>query len=283
MPEKETNMHREILEKTSELTLALGLDESPMGLHYTNTSPDNAFSPRETDTPTREKETAGQIDWPAVFGNFSCALGHIWRARRKHSAAAFSARRFGCPGGAFWLGFLKPQAETIIHYVSTGVPGQLPGECYCDSPDAIRGIFEYVDPRPAPAEWCVVKPLDRFAENETPELVIHFARPESLCGLHQLATFVTGDPEVVAAPFSAACGSLAAWPLHYLQKGRTRAVVGGLDPSARKFFKTDELSFTVPWDMHIQMAMRHKESFLSTKTWAGVSQKIARSRRAWGE
>ncbi len=41
-------------------------------------------------------------------------MGHIWRARKKQSIAYFSAEQFGCPGGAFWLGFNKPQAETIM-------------------------------------------------------------------------------------------------------------------------------------------------------------------------
>jgi hypothetical protein len=38
--------------------------------------------------------------------------------------------------------------------------------------------------------------------DEQPLLVTIFTRPESLCGLHQLVTFVTNDPEVVASPWS---------------------------------------------------------------------------------
>ena len=122
-----------------------------------------------------------------------------------------------------------------------------------------------------------------FEKNEQPELVLFFCRPESLCGLHQLAAFVTNDPEVVASPWSAGCGSIAAWPLHYLDKGLTKAVVGGWDPSARKFYKTDELSFAVPYAMFADMVARYGQSFLSTKTWTTVRKKIDRSRRCWGE
>ena len=259
----------------------LGLNEEPLGLFYTNAEPAEGTTPRPMDTPTREKEIAQQIDWQAVFGNFSCALGHIWRARKKKQAAYFSAEQFGCPGGAFWLGFIKPQTEAIISYVSTGIPGAFEGELYCDSPDELRRIFSEVDPRPAPAKYCVIKPLSLFSEQENPELVIFFARPESLSGLHQLATFVTNDPEVVASPWSAACGGLAAWPLHYLAKSQNRAVISGWDPSARKFFNTDELSFTVPLAMFEQMLERYEQSFLSTKTWGVVQKKIARSNKAW--
>lgn len=261
----------------------LGLDEEPMGLFYADARPAEGFTPKPIDLPTREKEVRNEIDWKSVFADFSCAMGHIWRARKKRAAAYFSAEQFGCPGAAFWLGFNKPQTETIIHYVSTGIPNWTAGEHYCSSPDQLRRIFAHVDPRPAPKPYCVVKPIGLFAGSEAPELVTFFARPESLCGLHQLAAYVTDDPEVVASPWSAACGSLAIWPLHYLAKGERKAVIGGWDPSARKFYKTDELSFTVPADIFGGMLERYGESFLTRETWPVVLKKIARSKKAWSE
>lgn len=261
----------------------LGYDEEPMGIFYTDARPEEALTPGPLDLPTREKEQKGQIDWQAVFGDFSCVIGHIWRARKKKVPACFDSNHFGCPGGSFFLGFMKPQTETIIHYVSTGFPGQMEGELYCDSPDVLRGIFEYIDPPSAPGAFCVVKPLSLFEAGETPELVAFFARPETMCGLHQLAAFVTHEPEVVASPWGAACTNLITWPRKYQAQGKQRAVIGGWDPSARKFFKTDELSMTVPYGMFTQMLERFEESFLKTKTWAIVRKKIARSRRTWGE
>jgi uncharacterized protein (DUF169 family) len=261
----------------------LGLDEPPLGLMYSDQAPAEGFAPKPSDLPTREKELAGQIDWQAVFGTFSCAIGHLWRARKKQTAAFFSAERFGCPGASFWMGFNKPQTETIIGYVSSGIPNWTEGEHYCDSPDTLRQIFEFVDPPAAPKKYCVFKPMTQVLEGETPALVMFFARPESLCGLHQLAAFVTNDPEVVVSPWSAGCGSLVAWPQHYLVRGQNKAVIGGWDPSARKFYKTDELSFTTPFPMFVAMIRRHGESFLATKTWRTVQKKIARSKNAWGE
>ena len=81
----------------------------------------------------------------------------------------------------------------------------------------------------------------------------------------------------------AACTNLITWPLKYLDRGEKRAVLGGWDPSARKFFKTDELTFTVPFSMFLQMFERFEASFLTTKTWGNVQKKIARSKKAWGE
>lgn len=270
-------------EKLRQLLDRLRLTEEPIGLFYTDTEPEKGFSPEPQERPTPEREARGEINWQAVFGSFSCVMGNIWRARKKQTAAWFSADRYGCPGGSFFLGFHKPQTETIIRYVSSGIPNFSAGEHYCESPDALRRIFEITDPRPAPATYCVCKPLSQFTGHEQPELVIFFARPESLCGLHQLATFATNDPEVVASPWSAACGGAVTWPLRYKERGLLRAVIGGWDPSARKYMKTDELFFSVPYPLFETMVNRSPESFLFTKTWDLVLKKIDRSATVWGE
>jgi len=176
-------MNQEIAKSLPQFLEVLGLDEEPMGIFYTDEKPADGFSPKPTDLPTREKEIKNEIDWQAVFAQFSCVIGNIWRARKKKTAAYFSAEQFGCPGGAFWLGFLKPQTETIIHYVSTGIHNRMEGEFYCDSPDSLRQIFEYVDPRPAAHKFCIFKFLSSFSDDENPELVTFFSRPEALSGL----------------------------------------------------------------------------------------------------
>jgi COG2043 family uncharacterized protein len=119
--------------------------------------------------------------------------------------------------------------------------------------------------------------------DENPELVSFFVRPETLSGLHRLVTYITSDSEAVVSPWSAACGSLVGMPLVYLSKGLNKTVIGGMDLSARKFFKNDELSFTVPFGMFTEMTNRFDESFLKTNTWANVQKKITRSKKAWGE
>lgn len=276
-------MEKSLMAKAKEFGDILGLDDEPMGLYCTDDEPEDGFSPKPGDLPTREKEQKGEVNWQAVFGNFSCAIGHIWRARKKKKPAYFSTERFGCLGAAFFLGFNKPQVEAIVHYVSTGIPDFVDGEFYCDSPDATRKFFNYIDPVPVPKKFLVVKGISLFKDDEQPEFVSFFCRPEVMSGLNQLAAFLTNDAEVVVSPWSASCGGLYAWPAHYKAKGLKRAVIGGWDPSARKFFKTDELSFTVPFDMFEDMVNRHRESFLKTETWRKCKKKVERSKKAWGE
>ena len=261
----------------------LGLDEEPMGMFYTDQQPEEGLSPKPGLLPSAEEEARGEADFEALFGSFSCVIGHIWRARRKKTAAWFDREHFGCPGGAFYLGFQKPQLEAIVHYVSTGIPGMMEGERYLASPEATRDFFTAIDPRPAPARYCVFKPVGLFGPNEAPEIIVFFARPEAMSGLHQLASFVTDDMEAVASPFGAGCSNIVTWPLRYLEQGRLKAVLGGWDPSARKYFKTDEITLAVPDRMYEMMLARWPESFLTAREWATTKKKIARSRRAWGE
>jgi uncharacterized protein (DUF169 family) len=271
------------LTKVREFLGALGMTEEPMGMVYTNDSPTECVAPKHGTMPTIEDEATQRVDWAAINASWTCVIGVLWRARKKKTVAVFDREHFGCLGGAFYLGFLKPQLDTIAYYVSTGIPGRLEGEHYFESPEVSRNFFNTIDPQPASARFCIFKPISLFGEHEKPELVIFFSRPESIAGLHQLATFVTNDFEAVTSPFGAGCSNIVTWPLRYLAQGKLKAVLGGWDPSDRKFLKPDEITFTVPFEMFTRMVNRWPESFLKTATWEAVTKKVERSRKAWGE
>ncbi|GEM_PF-176236 len=260
------------------------LYEEPMGVYYTDNPPADCISPKPAKLPTYEEEQQGKLDLREVFGNFSCIFQSVWRARRKQTAACFDREHFGCLGGAFNLGYIKPQLELIVRYVSTGMPG-LPGEHYLDSPEAVRSLFDAIDPRPVPAPFCVFKPLSMFESGEQPELVVFFDRPESISGLHQLCSFVTNDFNIVRSPMGAGCSNIVGWPINYLEKGELKAVLGGWDPACSKYFRTDEITLTVPFELFRMMVERWRESFLTHKGsgWEVNRKKAQRSRKKWGE
>ena len=261
----------------------LGLNEEPMGLYYTNQQPSEGFHPKERKLPTAEEEAKGTIDWGSVFKSFSCVVGTIWRARKKATAAYFDRDHFGCLGAAFYLGFTERPLNFLAQFVSTGVPHRFEGERYLESPEVTRSFFATIDPRTAPQRFCVFKPISQFSAYEQPEVVVFFARSEIICGLHQLATFVTNDFEAVCSPFGPGCASIVTWPLQLIAQGKFKAVLGGWDPSDRRYLKTDELTFSVPFEMYTRMISRWPESFVTTNTWSTVRKKIARSSKVWGE
>ena len=274
-----------IIEATKIFLEHLGLDEEPFGVYYDDTKPEKSFGPKPGVPISRELEDQGQVDMQAVFKNFSCVIGNIWLARKKHCAAYISTEEYGCLGGVFYCSMMKPNLRFIEHYVTTGFEGTpIHGERYLPSPEAMRKFLDKVDPRKAPAKYCIFKPLSHFSDGEEPEFVIFFARPEVLCGLFTHTTFTTGEVDSVASPFGAGCTNIIAWPLFYKEQGMEKAVLGGFDPSARKFMKTDELTFTVPWSLYQKMLKTLPESMFNVGTdWAVVRKKVDRSAKAWGE
>ena len=209
---------------------ALGLPEEPFGMFYTDSEPESGYVPKEGAAFSYEMEQAGELNGAALWQNWSCVMGNIWLARKKKTAAYFEAKRFGCVGGSFYLGFHKPQLDMIARYVSTGIPGLSQGERYLASPEVTRDYFTQIDPRPAPARFCVFKPVSQFKEGEEPEVVTFFARSEVMSGLCTLATFATGDFEIVVSPFGAGCSYIVTWPLRYLSQGKTQGRSRRLGP-----------------------------------------------------
>ncbi|MCL1915486.1 MAG: DUF169 domain-containing protein [Desulfovibrionaceae bacterium] len=275
---------RKVMEKTARLLELLGHEEIPFGVYYSAVKPEGGFGPKPGEVFSREREEAGQIDWGKAFGNFSCTVGNLWLARKKRRAAWISHQECGCMGGGFYAGLYRPYLETNVFYVSTGIPGTpMEGEHYLPSPESMRVFMQDSTPPAASGKYCVLKPLDQFAAGESPLVAAFFARPEVLSGLYALACYAAGHHLAVVSPFSAACGSIIAWPLAYQARGEERAVLGGFDLSARKFLKTDELIFSVPLSLYRKMLEAMESSALTRGTWAGVRKKARKSLRAWGE
>lgn len=274
-----------IMDETKRLLEHLGLDEEPIGVYYADEKPENAFGPKAGPPISRELEERGEIDMHGVLEHFSCVIGNVWLARKKKGAAYISEQEYGCPGGIYYTAMQKPNLRFIEHYVTTGFEGTpVHGERYLPSPEAMRKFLAEVEPREAPGKYCIFKPLSLFADDEQPEFVIFFARPEVLSGLFTLTTFTTGEVDCVASPFGAGCTNILGWPLYYQEKGEEKAVLGGFDPSARKYMKTDELTFTVSWDLYQKMLQAVSESIFNVDgEWATVRKKVNRSARTWGE
>lgn len=274
-----------ILDGTATFMEHLGLSEEPFGVHYADTKPENAYGPKVGTPISRELEDRGELDMMAVMGTFSCVMGNVWLARKKHGAAFISAEEYGCVGGVYYCSMMKPHLRFVEHYVSTGFEGSpLHGERYMPNPEAMREFMLRVNPRKAPAKYCIFKPLSQFTDGEEPEFIIFFARPEILTGLFIQTVFTTGNMECVVSPFGAGCTHMLGWPLYYKEQGLEKAVLGGLDPSARKFMKTDELTFTVPLSLYEKMLAALPGSMFNYDTdWKSVRKKVDRSAKAWGE
>lgn len=219
-----------------------------------------------TDKP-REKEMAEQPT------GRRCLLADLARVRKGESLC-FDVNNVACPGGQRYLGFSREVMPNFEYFLSCGIPGKLEGERYKKSPALVREMMKRAPAFQAPASHIAFKRWDHLDDDDSPEVVIFFARPDVLSGLFTLASFDEAEPNGVFAPFSAGCGSIVQYP--YLEKDapRPRCVLGMFDVSARPFVPADTLTFAVPMAKFERMVRNMKESFLITSSWAKVKRRV---------
>jgi len=240
---------------TEELTALLGI-ETPLGIRWTDTVPEQSASPRA--------------------GTHSCIIYWLRKARREGRPVHFTREGNNCMGGWHYLGWTVPAPEGIAPFVTTGFPGK-EGEHYMQRPDDMRRVLAELDMPAAEKPFCLAQPLP-FHTDEAPQLVVFHGGMESINGLCGLAFFALNDHRAVEMPFGSGCANIFSWPLHFQRLGEKKAVLGGADPSCRPYMDTDEMSFTVPFDIFGIMLEKAPASFLSTRTWSAVRRKMEKAK-----
>jgi hypothetical protein len=237
---------------------AFGMPEYPVLFRYADDLPAGTHLPPE--------------------GAHVCVFALLAKTRREGSPAAFSRSHAGCQGGGFYLGFLDKPREGIEQFLSCGVPGRMEGERYLKTPEIAGSRIAQGAGSPAPKNFAVFTRADRAQHGGDPQVVIFFASPDILGGLHVLANFDRKD-EGVIAPFSSGCGAIVTYPLKEGSGEGARAVLGLFDLSARPYVEPDVLTFAVPYRRFLEMADNIPESFLSGKTWGSLRKRAGRQAR----
>jgi len=231
----------------------LGLKESPLGVYYTNDKPEGV-TPKE--------------------GISGCMIGVLQNARKKGKTVYFDRGHFGCPGGAYYMGFFESPRPNIEYFLSCGIPGEMEGERYIKTPERAREYFARMIPRRAPATYCVFQPIEQFQSGMEPEVVVFFAPPDILSGLFTLTNYALERTDAVYAPFGSGCGTILTYPLKEAGKEQPRAILGMFDVSARPMIEKDALTLSMPYSVFIKLLENAKGSFLETESWKKVLQRI---------
>jgi uncharacterized protein (DUF169 family) len=221
-----------------------------------------------------------------------CIIPALARAR-KGGAVVLSAESVQCWGGRRYLGFAENAAEAfpggassgeaspgggdysfLEYFLSHGIPGKVDGERYKKTPKLFREISRRLPEFKAPARCCVFKRWDTLHEEDNPDVVIFFARPDVLSGLYTLANYDAVDLNEAIASWGSGCSSIIRYPFLEKESPHPRAVIGMFDVSARPFVAPDEISFSVPLQRFARMVESMEESFLITKSWGKVQKRI---------
>ena len=232
----------------------LGLLEQPLGVLYSDEKPAEGIAPKEK----------GHV----------CMFALLKGARQKGETVCFDAEHVGCFGGGFYMGFLQTPRPNIEYFLSFGIPGEMEGERYIKTPEIAREYFSSVQPRKAPAKYCIFKPLDKLANAEELEVVIFFAPPDVLSGLFTLTNYAAERMDAVRMPFSSGCGAILTHPLKEGEKEKPQAILGLFDVSARPFVEPNVLTLAMPAKLFHILLDNQDESFLITKSWEVVRRRI---------
>lgn len=221
-------------------------------------------------------------------GAFGCVVA-LLKSASKGKTAVFTRKTFGCPGGGVGLGFgncYEKFPGGIAHFLSTGnsefcqtefgkaVSSKMPdleeGERYFKTPAIATSFIESLPITDIPEEYVVFKPLQDVMGNETPKVIVFFVNPDQLSALIILANYARNTSDNVIVPFAAACHTIGIIPFREAESPTSRAVIGLTDVTVRNKFPKDLLSFTIPYQMFLEMESNVDGSFLEKHNWLNL-------------
>jgi uncharacterized protein (DUF169 family) len=202
-----------------------------------------------------------------------CQIGRV----RNGTPLVMDARSITCKGGLMYSGYSCERPPDFRYFLSHGKAGGVEGERYKQSPEIVDAWEKKIPPLLPVEKEIHFTRWDQLTEQDNPDAVIFFARPEVLSGLFTLANFDQGDPNGVICPMGAGCSSLIYYPWLEQQKEDPKVILGLFDPSARPCVPPDVLTMAFPMKKFTRVIGFMEESFLITKTWKTVQKKIERS------
>ncbi|MDY6801622.1 MAG: DUF169 domain-containing protein [Bacteroidota bacterium] len=232
-----------------------GNAELPVAFYYNKTT--------DTEVVTAKKE-------------WSCFICDLVPVRKGHNLS-FNKSSLGCGGARRYLGYSDKMRPNFEYFLSCGIPGELEGERYKQTPEMVNELMKNHQTIPANNRNIIFKRWDKLTEKDQPEVVIFFAKPDVLSGLFALANFDQTDPNGGAiTPFAAGCCSIVHYPYMEINKENPRAVIGMFDTSARPCVSDNTLTFALPMKKFEKIISYMDESFLITDTWETIRKRINR-------
>ena len=242
----------------SRLAEELKLRFEPVAILFTNEKPQNALQFKE--------------------GTWGCVIAML-SASTKGRTAVFDRKTIGCSGGMAGL-CLGSASEKIPggleYFLSTGRGEGYPeGEAYKKTPDLAKASIDKFPIADIPYTYVVFMPLSQVdADHQTPQLVCIYANPDQLSALVVLANYDRPSNDNVIMRFGSACSTICLLPYRESEQKVPRAVVGITDVTARPYVDPDILSFTMPFNMFLEMEGNIPGSFIEKQSWKKVSQRI---------
>ncbi len=221
----------------------------------------------------KDADSQKKVPTPDGWRCLICQIGRV----RNGASLVLDEKSITCGGGLMYSGYSHERPPDFRNFLSQGIPGGMEGERYKQTPEIVDAWQKNITALPSQGKNLFVTRWDQLTEDDNPEVVIFFSRPEVMSGLFTLANYDQTDPNGVICPMGAGCSSIIHYPWLEQQKDNPKAVLGMFDPSARPCVPVDILTMAIPMKKFIRMAGYMEESFLITKSWDTVKKKIERS------
>lgn len=184
-----------------------------------------------------EPETDSKIVPGCMFKQFHRAY--------KGETVSFNEENLTCAGGKLYLG-LGPRPDGVYNFVSNV-------EKYKQAPLLVKSSISMINPQKESRRYINFKRVDRLDGFDSIEGLIFFATPDVLSGLFTWANYDCEDINSVLSPWGSGCSSTVTALVNENRRNGKHCFLGLFDVSARPFFKSDVLSFSIPMSRFIQM------------------------------
>lgn len=230
----------------------LGMNVSPVGVLLTDKLPEDAFH--------FKKKGSG------------CVANMIYNSA-KGKIFAFDKNTTGLPCSAFYLGYTDWIFEGIEQFLSNECAWGREPERFIKTPELAKKFVESYLRKPHRKGAIVFKPLEFFADDEKPKLVIFFVNADQASALQYLISFEAPREERIITRFASACMSVFTVPIEYAEKGEKKAVWGFHDISQRRKIPKEIMSMTLTYPLFEEICGNIEESFLLTEQWEKLKRR----------
>lgn len=233
---------------------------------------------------------------------YYCIMSMFAQATKNGKTIVFDRKTYGCPGACAGLGFgtdydkVMGGYPTFSAFFSKGLEDAEDKEAYkgfaekmnphvrnkliegerfhTNRGKALKWISEELPVYDFPEKYRILKPLAELDEGERPESVIFTVNPVQLTALITLAGSIRSGINCMVTPQGAACQMLGAYVFAEAEKDDPSAVLGLLDLAARgnvrKILPDDVLTFSVPWQLFINLEEEAKNGIFKSPLWTNL-------------
>lgn len=189
---------------------------------------------------------------------YTCLYAQLARIH-KGEALAFDSENLGCFGAmkSIYGGYNEDAEVKLLVEI----------ERFKKDRECVRAMCS-VNPKASPkGRYIVFKPWNTLTEEDHPEIVCLFAKPDMISALHTWASFDISRLDNVIVPHGAGCEVMLTFAFAESAKPQPRCILGGMDTAMRLCLKPDIQTFSIAYQRFEQMAAFADDTFLNTYIW----------------